>query len=63
MCISSRYTNTCQLIMSLMKSLIRALDTAGALVKPKGITHYSECPVEVLNAVFHWLPSRIRTKW
>ena len=34
----------------------------GRGVKPKGITRYSQCPVGVLNAVFHSSPSLIRTR-
>lgn len=31
-------------------------ETAGALLKPKGITRYSKCPRGVLKALFHSSP-------
>lgn len=37
--------------------------TAGAFVKPKGITSYSKCLRCVLKAVFHSSPSHILSRW
>ena len=43
--------------------MTRPWKRAGVLVKPNGITTYSQWPVGVLNAVFHWSPSLMRTRW
>ena len=44
-------------------SLTNVWNTAGAFIGPNGITKYSQCPVGVLNVVFHSSSSLIRTKW
>lgn len=41
-------------------SFIKAWDTAGALVRPKGI--YSKYPSGVLNAIYHLSRSQMRTR-
>lgn len=45
--------------MSLSTLFTRAWNTAGALVRPNGITRYLKCPRWVLKAVLHSSPSRI----
>lgn len=47
----------------LMMSFTRAWNTAGALVKMKGMKRHSKCPKRMLKAVFHSSPVCILTRW
>ncbi len=60
---SSRYTNTNRLNVSLSTSFTSVWKTAGEFETPKGITKYSNRPVGVLKAVFYLSPFLIRTRW
>ncbi len=60
---SSRYTNTNRLNVSLSTSFTSVWKTAGEFETPKGITKYSNRPVGVLKAVFYLSPFLIQTRW
>ena len=51
----------CSLIISLKMLSIIAWNVAGELHRLKNITVGSKSPQLVLNAAFHWSPSRMRT--